>query len=571
MIINKTEKSNEDQKVKQEENACIKEIMANLKSEAPLDFFATLEDLNRANTTLKDKNTHLQQKLEEAEMKIKWYEEQLRLNAQKRFGKSADSSVLENQTSFFNEPEITQKPEVAEPSLEEVAITRPKKEKRGLNRVSFEDLPVERIEYDLLDSEKNCPVCGESLHQMTIEIRKELKVIPAKVVRVEHVKKVYACRYCQEHDIKTPIMSAKAPNPVIPRSFASPSLLAYLLYQKFAVALPLYRQEQTYQNFGINLSRQTMSNWILKGSEKYLEPLYEQMKDHLKKETFLMADETPLRVLTKDGESCSSKAYMWLYHTGKYGKPMALFEYQPSRSGKHAKNFLENFKGILQTDGYQGYNDIKNVTRVLCFAHARRHYTDALKAMPKESPLSKTNTHEAIKQIDALFRIERELAKEALTPEKRKERREQTLRPLIEAYFTWVKTMAQQTLPKSGFGKALHYSLKQQTLFENMLLDGQCELSTNLAEQRIKPFVIARKNFLFCKTAKGAKASATAFSIIESAKLNDLNPYEYLKYLFEQLPNIDWNDPFALEDYLPWSEPLPEICRQSIAKSNTPE
>lgn len=530
-----------------------------------LDFFSAMTALQDENGTLKEENTRLFSELEEAQAKIRLYEEQLRLSAQKRFGKSADTVVTQEQCSFFNEPEVIQRPDQEEPAIE---VATHRRRKRGLNRDSFDELPLERIEYDLSDDEKSCPVCEQPLHLMTVEIRQELKVIPAQVIRVEHVKKVYTCRHCQEHDIKTPVIAAKAPAPVIPGSFVSASLLAYILYQKFAAALPLYRQEQTFKNFGIDLSRQTMSNWIVKGSILHLEPLYRLMKKHLEQESYLMADETPLRVLTKDGEPASSKAYMWLYRSGKYGKPMALFEYQPSRSGRHAGKFLKNFKGFLQTDGYKGYNEVKNVTCVLCFAHARHHYTDALKAMPKGSPQTGTNAHEAIRMIGEMFAFEKALAKEDLTPEERKKRRIDGLKPMMTAYFSWVKTMAQNTLPKSTFGKALNYSLKQQSEFENILCDGQCELSTNLAEQQIKPFVIARKNFLFCKTANGATASATAFSLIQSAKLNELNPYEYLKYLLEQMPTIDRENETALEPFLPWSDQLPDICRQSMVLTN---
>jgi transposase len=523
-----------------------------------LDFLSVI-------TELKDENTRLNSKLEEAQAKIKWYEEQLRLNAQKRFGKSADAVVIENQISFFNEPEVTKRPQQEEPSIE---VATHRRKKRGLNRDSFDDLPVERIVYDLDEDEKICPVCDNSLHQMKEEVRQELKVIPAKVVRVEHVRKVYTCRYCQEHDIKTPVIAARASNPVLPGSFVSPSLLAYILYQKFAAALPLYRQEQTFKHFGIELSRATMSNWIIKGSERYLEQVYQLMKKHLVKESFLMADETALKVLTKDGKACSSTAYMWLYRTGIYGKPMALFEYQPSRSGKHPKNFLENFKGILQTDGYDGYNSVTDITRACCYAHARRKYTDALKALPKGAVKTETGAWQAVQMIGEMFAFEKTLAKEDLSPKERNERREKGLKPLMTAYFAWVKLMSQNTLPKSTFGKALNYSLKHQTVLENILLDGQCELSTNIAEQQIKPFVVARKNFLFCKTANGAKASATAFSLIQSAKLNGLNPYEYLKYLFEELPDINCGDEAALEPFLPWSDQLPDICRQSLVQTN---
>ena len=272
-----------------------------------LDFLSVITGLEDENGTLKEENSRLSQELQEARLKILLYEEQLRLNAQKRFGKSADTVVDQDQMSFFNEAEVTQQPELEEPDIE---VATHRRKKRGLNRDAFDSLPVERIEYDLREDEKICPTYKGQLHQMMEEIRQELKVIPAQVVRVEHVRKVYTCRHCQEHAIKTPVITAKAPAPVLPGSFVSASLLAYIIYQKFAAALPYYRQEQTFKDFGIDLRRQTMSNWIINGSGRYLEPLYQLMKSEMDKETFLMADETTLKVLTKDGKPTTSKGYM---------------------------------------------------------------------------------------------------------------------------------------------------------------------------------------------------------------------------------------------------------------------
>lgn len=510
---------------------------------------------------LKNENAKLAHELEIAHVKLKWYEEQFRLNAASRFGKSSEM-VSDDQISFFNEVEITARPEKDEPVLE--TITYDRKRKRGLNKEIFSDLPVERIVYTLDDDDLVCEVCQSPLHEMTEEIRKELKIIPAQVLIVEHVRKVYTCRSCEQNADKTPIITAPMPAPVIPGSFASPSLIAYLMYQKYSAALPLNRQERIFGDFGIKLSKQNMANWIIKASEWWLEPLYEAMKRHLLKEHFIMADESPMRVLTKEGKPTTSKSYMWLYRSGKFGKSIALYDYQPSRAGRHAVDFLRGFEGFLQTDDYAGYNKVENVTRVLCFAHARRYYTDALKALPKEAIIESTHAHEALVFFRQMFHLEKQWAKEELSPEERVGKRNLDLKPLFEAYLAWLNTMAPQVVPKSKLGKAIAYSLSNWKLLTNVLKDGECELSNNLAEQLIRPFAVGRKNYLFCKTPHGAKASAIIYSLVASAKLNGLNPFYYLKYLLEQLPNTPLKNDESLEHLLPWSRSLPEECRSTI-------
>ena len=279
-----------------------------------------------------------------------------------------------------------------------------------------------------------------------------------------------------------------------------------------------------------------------------------------------MADETPMQVLTKNGDSCDSKAYMWVYRSGKHGKAIVLYDYQPSRAGRHAMEFLSDFIGFLQSDDFGGYNKVKNVTRVGCLAHARRYYTDALKALPEEAEIEKTSAHEALLFFRQMFYLEKQWTKEDLTPEKRYEKRILELQPVMEAYLFWLKTMEPQVLPRSKVGAAIAYSLSNWELLTNILKDGQCELSNNLCEQAIKHFVVGRKNFLFCKTPHGAKASATIYSIVVTARLNGLNPFHYLKYLLEQLPNTPITSDKALDHLLPWSETLPEECRSTINK-----
>ena len=510
------------------------------------------------NDDLKNENAKLQHELEIANAKIKWYEEQFKLSVAKKYGKSSDS--VDEQLSFFNEAEVSKRPEKEEPTLEEITYKR--KRKKGTNKPSFEDLPIERVEYEIPEEEQVCEECACKMHEMSVETRKELKVIPPQVCIVEHVRKVYSCRECEKTGERTPIITAPMPEPVISGSFVSPSLLAYLMYQKYCAALPLDRQEKIFAHFGIEISKQSMSNWIIKGSELWLEPFFERLKREILKETFIQADESTLRVLTKDGSPTSSKSYMWLYKSGNFGKKIALYEYQPSRSGKHPKNFLKGFVGFLQTDDYAGYNTVENITRVGCFAHARRYFTDALKILPKEAEIESTHAHEALKYFGEIFHLEKQWRE--LSSDERQKIRNIELKPVLEAYLSWLQAVQPKVVKKSKLGQAINYSLSNWELLSNVLKDGQCELSNNDAERAIKPFVIGRKNYLFCKSPHGAKASAMIYSVVETAKMNNLNPFYYLKYLFEQLPNTRLGSPVALDHLLPWSETLPKECRKPL-------
>jgi hypothetical protein len=245
--------------------------------------------------------------------------------------------------------------------------------------------------------------------------------------------------------------------------------------------------------------------------------------------------------------------------TGTFGPQIFLYDYQPSRAKKHPKNFLQDFSGFLQTDGYPGYNDVEKVTLVGCFAHARRGFTDALKALPKNSDLTRTNANQGLEFCNQLFKIERDL--KDLTPEERYEKRLELSKPVLEAFLSWLNVKEKEVLPKSSLGKAIKYCLNQWTKLESFMLDGRLEISNNRAERAIKPFVIGRKNFLFSKSPKGATASAIVYSVIETAKANGLNPFFYLTYLFEKLPNIDTGNMEQLDELLPWSKAIPDECK----------
>lgn len=511
-------------------------------------------DENKQN--LEDKCARQEQQIEELSAKLKWYEEQFRLGQQQRFGSSSEKSSSE-QLNLFNEAEKEADSKVAEPTVEEITYKRRKT--KGKNNKMFEDLPVETVEYRLSEDEQACPKCSDNLHEMSKEIRRELKIIPAQVKVMEHVRYIYACRSCEKNDISTPVITAPMPAPVLPGSFVSPSLMAFIMNRKYSEAIPLYRQEQQFKNFGIDLSRQTLANWMIHGANDWLSKLYDRMHAKLIEHDILHADETTLQVLREEGRSATSKSYMWMYATGHTDVPIYLYDYRTTRASKNPKKMLNGFTGYVHADGYSGYNEIPGVKIVGCLAHARRKFTDSLKAMSDKTSRTSSAAQEGLDYCNQLFNIEKQLKN--MTAEKRYNLRLEQSKPVLDAFQAWLYIKKKQVLPKSALGQAIAYCLNQWDKLSAFLLDGRLEISNNRAERAIKPFIIGRKNFLFSNTPKGALSSAIIYSVIETAKANMLSPFHYLTYLFEKLPNIDLNDPAQLDALLPWSEMLPEECK----------
>ncbi|MBU3183151.1 IS66 family transposase, partial [Clostridium psychrophilum] len=400
--------------------------------------------------SLENKCAMLAASNEELNAKLKWYEEQFRLANQKRFGASSERTDLD-QLSIFNEAEKEADQTAIEPTVEEITYKRRKKV--GQKEKMLEDLPVEVIEYRLTDEEKDCPKCGEPLHEMSKEIRRELKVVPAQVIIVEHVRFVYSCRNCEKNDTSTPVITATMPSPVLSGSLVSPSLMAFVMNRKFVEAIPLYRQEQQFSYFGVELSRQTLSNWIIHGSNDWLQILYHRMHDYLLEQDILHADETTLQVINESGRAATTNSYMWLFRTGRVGPPIIMYEYQTTRAGKHPRRFLDGFKGYVHTDGYAGYNDIPNVKIVGCWAHARRYFDESLKAMSDKSTSSSVAAMDGLKYCNKLFEIERKLAD--ASDENRYNQRLEQSKPVLDAFLVWLNIKSKQVLPKSAFGKAI--------------------------------------------------------------------------------------------------------------------
>jgi transposase/uncharacterized coiled-coil protein SlyX len=496
--------------------------------------------------------------------KLKYYEEQYLLSQKKRFGASSESSD-DLQLSLFNEAEDTAAPQQPEPTLE--TITYRRRKRVGQRGEMLADLPVETVEYTIPEDERVCPDCAGILTEMSTQVRRELKLVPAQVVVVEHVQHVYSCRSCEKVGITTTIRTAPMPVPAFPKSLASASAVAYVCDQKYTYAMPLYRQEQLFSRLGVDLSRQTLANWVIRGSE-WLETLYEPLHGKLLERRILQADETPLQVLRESDREPETDSYMWMYRTGRDGPPIVLYDYQTTRAAKHAGRFLSGYTGWLQTDGYSGYDAVPGIRQAGCWAHARRYFTNALAGLPKEMKDAPCTSREGLAFCNRLFAVERELAK--LDDAARLAARQELCPPILDAFHDWLRKTRPGVAPKSLLGKAVVYCLNQWTKLTAFLQDGGLELDNNRAERSIKPFVIGRKNWLFSNTSRGARASAVVYSIVETAKENGLKPFEYLTFLFERLPNIDMTDPAAVEELLPWSDSIPDCCRMKKVVRESP-
>jgi transposase len=508
---------------------------------------------NAVSTVTIERSSYESMQAEIAELKalLEWYKSQLLSAKRYRFGSSSERTDADfGQISLFGEEETGLPPE---PETEEIAYRR--KKQKGKREADLSGLPTERVEYELDESGRICPECGETMRDIGACVRRELKLIPAKVVVVEHAAHTYACRNCEKTGISTPFAKAEAPVALIPGSLASPSLVAHIATRKYSSGMPLYRIEKGFSYDGVEISRQTMANWVIKCSETYLEPIYDLLKTHLLKETVLHADETTVQVLREPGRPAQSKSYEWVYRTGVFaGRKISVYDYKMTRERTHPEAFLKDFKGFLHTDGYQVYHGLPpDIIVVGCWAHVRRKFEDLLKKTPKAKQKG-SNAEKGVAYINALFRLERETVD--MSPEERLKKRLEKGKPISDAFFAWAKSLG--ALPKTPLGEAVNYAILQRPYLENIYLDGRTEISNNRCERAVKPFVMGRKSWLFSNTPAGAETSSVMYSIMETAKENGLHPFRYMEFLLETLPNAKSSD---LESLLPWSETLPERCR----------
>ena len=489
------------------------------------------------------------------------------INKNKKIFGASSEKVDSNQLSLFDEAEKNSDVKVAEPKLEEITYKRKKASHNG-KKDNLANLERVIVEHKLKNDETICSTCNGELTIIGSKSKEILKYIPAKLYIEEHITYSYACKNCENNTGDTKISSTKSPKSIIHKSMASNELLSHVIVMKYLHSLPLYRQENYFKMLGANLSRQTLSNWII-GVSNAFEPIYSFMKDKLLKSHYVQADETTLKVINDNGSEAKSKKYMWLYKNCSSKTPIILYDYQKTRSSSCPKNFLKDFSGYLQTDGYSGYNIVCNAKRIYCLAHIRRKYHEIIINLNEEA-LKKSRAIIGFNFCEQLYKIEKELREEYSAKEnfyeKRKEIRNKETKVILEGFEKYVKVELENALPKSPLGKALEYTQKFLPKMKLILEDGSLEIDNNAAERAIKPFVIGRKNWLFSNKPKGAVSSATLYSIIETAKANNLIVEKYLIHLMNRLSEVDIITDELLEELMPWNDNLPKELRIVVPK-----
>ena len=492
--------------------------------------------------------------------------EQVILGKQKRFGRSSEKMEDTSQICFrevdgtivfFNEAEAVCDLNAAEP--EDLELKSPKQPKRkGKKEADLSGLPVRQIDHYLSEEELEAEFGVNGWKQLPDAISRKYHFVPAKVEVEEHHIGVYASK-TDEHMVK-----ADHPKALLHGSLVSPSLGAAIINGKYVNAVPLYRLEQEFQRYGLRITRQNMANWCIRLAEEYLSILY----DHLHKELYfyhvIQADETPVLV-NHDGRKAGSKSWMWVYRSGHlYQKrQIVLYEYQQTRNASHPREFLKGYDGICVTDGYQVYHtlekELEELTIAGCWVHCRRRFDEALKLIPK-SYQKESNAFLLMKQIQAIYREEGKL--NDLSSDERLKQRQAVIKPLVDAFFAYLKTI--NVSKKDKFGDAVGYARNQEKYLRVFLTDGDVPIDNNASERAIRGFCIGKKNWQMIDTIHGAKSSAVIYSIVETAKANNLKPFDYVQHLLEEIPkHMDDKDCSFLEDLLPWSEKLPAGIRKA--------
>lgn len=510
-------------------------------------------------------------------LEIERLKEQLRLAAHKRFGASSEKADPD-QLGLFNEAEAEPAPEA--PANDEITVPEHRRRKGG-RKPLCNALPRVRIEHDIADGEKLCP-CGSGHARRKIGemVTEQADIVPARVQVLQHVRFKYGpCDVCdgvfpeassdvggsEPRPVVVPearaIIAAPMPAQPLPKSIASPGTCAFVTTAKYADGLPLYRLERILKRYGLEVSRGTLAQWMIRLGDLIV-PLINLMEEVQLGYDILQMDETTVQVLKEDGRKARTKSRMWVRRGGPPDKPVILFAYEPTRSGKIAWRLTQDFRGYLQSDGYGGYDAIgrrEDVVHVGCLAHARRKFDEALKAQQKNGRGGLAAQGFAL--IQKIYRVEK-IAREAdMGADARKRLRDDKARPVWEELRRWLERVRRHAPPSTKTGEALGYLDNQWACLVRCLEDGRIEVDNNLCENAIRPFVMGRKAWLFCDTPAGAEASARLYSLIETAKASGLEPYAYLAHVFAELPKA--TTLADIEALLPWN--IPKLPTQSVA------
>jgi transposase len=493
--------------------------------------------------------------------------EQLVLANHHRFGRSSEKMTdvdqikfmeVDGKIVFFNEAEAVSDLDAPEPDDLEVNPKRGKKQK-GKKDKDLSNLPTIIIEHYMTQEELVNEFGENGWKQLPDAIAKRYKFVPAKVEVDEHHIGVYASK-TDDYIIK-----ADHPKGLLHGSPVSASLAAAIMNGKYVNAMPLYRLEKEFERYGLAITRQNMANWMIRLSEEYLGVMYDYLHEKLYDYHVIQADETPLLV-NRDGRTAGSKSYMWVYRSGFMyrDQQIILYDYQKTRNTSHSRSFLKDFSGICVTDGYQVYHTLdkerEDLTIAGCWVHARRRFDEALKVIP-EVGKKESMAYLVMKQIQAIYREEKKL--KDLSSTDRLKQRQVIIKPLVDALFVYLKQHNHE-VPKTGkLREAYRYILNQERYFTVFLTDGDVPMDNNASERAIRGFCIGKKNWQVIDTIRGANSSAIIYSLAETAKANNLKPYEYFEYLLTEIPKyMDYSDKSFLENLLPWADQLPDNIRK---------
>lgn len=532
----------------------------------------TLEELNNCSREeLITMVLMMQGQLDTLNENIEKLIEQVRIANSYRFGKHTEKlNVIDGQLSFFDEADAMYSSSLEEPSAEDILPTRKRPKKKGQRDIDLKDFPEELISHKLSDEELDSFYGKGNWRRMPSETYKKLRHEPESWTVEVHTVDVCVGT---DGDHQDEFMRGKRPKDLLRGSIVTPSLMASILNVKYVNSSALHRIEQEFERNGVNISRQTMSNWIVNCSNKYFSPFVERMKHELLKLPVTQSDETPTQVI-RESEHPNSKCYMWVHRSGELYKerPIVVYEYHKGRDHSIPLAFYKDYKGVLVTDGLKQYHlledKLPDIINANCWAHARRDFSDAVKAMEKKNPeaVKQSIAYQALQKIGKFYTMDTEL--KDLSPDARLKVRQQEIKPLVEDFFAWVKEQLATTgvPPKSKTADGLKYCINQEKYLKVFLDNTDVPIDNSASERSIRTFCLGKKNWMFHNTANGANASAMIYSISETAKLNELRPYYYFKYILTEIPkhcdekgNID---PADLDYLMPWSESLPDECRK---------
>ena len=493
-----------------------------------------------------------------------------------KYQSQKNTIVIDMPTLFDDVEEEVQKVEKEECEYTEVEGYTKHKRKPKEKHISYDNLERKVETLSIPEGEDICPECGSKMTIKKYEKKEELVVIPEEVyVRVTRIP-VLECVNCQSvnEEGKSTYVKVSHSAFLFNKSKCSAELLAYILDMKYSVGLPLYALEKHFQKFGVEIPRQNMCNWIL-SSGKYLEPIYDLMKEDLLKLPVIHADETYTQCLNEEGKPATSTSYMFVYRSPKWTSSIVLYDYEASRKGDNPKEFLKGYSGYLTTDAYAGYNKVENVTRTMCNVHALRKFKEAYKLLPKGNGRKTSEEAEAIVRYQKIFEINTEAETRAAQKYKDLDKRieyitkirQKEIKPKFDEFLSWLEGLH---VGRNCMNEAIQYVLNNRQGLTEFINDGRIDISNNITEQSIRPFVTIRNRCKFYVSTTGADVSAKIYSLVITCEQNGINPYMYFMYLFQTLPNIDLNDKEQLRNLLPYSKQLPEftklLSKQEIKK-----